>query len=481
MHKRCRDAWTKSSVEERRYLTSVACNAVVLYLRIADQMLAARSKKAEEKEGRARFRLEGLEWGMEHPRLLLISTAVCEADDTMDFILGLCLDEDECLELVQQAKCGRVGFDAESATLVSGRSSTWEDHARDFWSLVVHDISLHMEAAGARPRAFGNVKAALAKPVSRSTRSWPNKKSFAQLKESWERLDVEERVRMTALSPNEYWFIQACDLSLASSTMLACKRSGLGLDLPVLKALRERSRIVASLDVNVDSVVRVMLNAEFVMDPRCLDELYKKSVQHVTDKTELVRMALCCRYDGLVEATSSALVADSSCTWADVERVVATLVLECMLQRVELMTKAASFVTQHREDVARKAQEAAQRKREKQKEKRRQVRNMSLALEKAERDREIAELARQKAEETRTSAELERLRAEEVRASQEEARVAAEVERRLYEAARRKEERQKTLEMLSKAPSWDISFLSVTRTFLDYRESETPTFHIKDW
>ena len=174
-------------------------------------------------------------------------------------------------------------------------------------------------------------------------------------------------------------------------------------------------------------------------------------------------------------------MAEGSCTWADVERVVATLVLECMFQRVELMAKAASFLTQHHQEAALKAQEATHRKKEKQKEKRKQVREMSLALEKAERDRELAELARQKAEETRRTAEAERLKAEEVRRSQEEARVAAEVERRLYEAARRKEERQKTLEMLSKAPSWDISFLSVTRTFLDYREPETPTFHIKDW
>ena len=481
MHKRCREAWRKSSLEERRYLTSVACNAVVLYLRIADQMLAARSKKAEEKERRARFRLEGLEWSMEHPRLLLISTATCEADDTMDFVLGLCRDEDECLELVQQAKCGRVGFDAEAATLVSGRSSTWEEHARDFWTLVVHDITLHVEAAGSQPQALRNVKMALAKPVPRSMRSWPSKKSFARLKESWERLDVDERVRMTALSPNEYWFIQACDVSLAGSTVLACKRSGLGLDVPVLKSLRERSRIIANLDVNVDSVVRVMLNAEFVMDPRCLDELYKKSVQHVSDKAALVRMALCCRYDGLVEATSMALFTDSSCTWADVERVVATLVLECMFQRVELMTKAASFLTQHHQEAVAKAQEAAQRRREKQKEKRRQVREMTSALEKAECDRELAELARQKAEETRMAAETERLKVEELRMSQEEARVAAEVEMQLYEAARRKEERQKTLEMLSKAPSWDISFLIVTRTFLNYRESETPMFHIRDW
>lgn len=469
----------KSTVEERRFLTSVACNAVVLYLRIADQMLVARSKKAEEKEGRARFRLEGLEWNMEHPRLLLISTAVCEADDTMDFVLGLCRDEDECLELVQQAKCGRVGFDAEAATLISGRSSTWEAHARDFWTLVVHDITLHVEAAGSHPQALRNVKLALTKPVSCSTRSWPNKKSFARLKENWERLDVEERVRMTTLSPNEFWFIQACDVSLAGSTVMACKRSGLGLDLPVLKSLRERSRIIANLDVNVDSVVRVMLNAEFVMDPRCLDELYKKSVQQISEKAALVRMALCCRYDGLV--TSSALVADSSCTWADVERVVATLVLECMFQRVELMTKAASFLTQHHQKAVAKAQEAAQRRREKQKEKRQQVREMTSALEKAERDRELAELERQKAEETRMAAETERLKAEELRMSQEEVRVAAGVERQLYEAARRKEERQKTLEMLSKAPSWDISFLSVTRTFLNYRESEMPTFHIRDW
>lgn len=463
----------------------MTCNAVVLYLRIAEKMLVARSSKEDETEGRSRFRLADLEWSMEHPRLLLLSPAVCEADDAMDFMLGLCLaTTDECLELVQQAKSGRVGFDAETNALVSGRSSTWEQHARDFWTLVVHDICLHMESSGSHARCIRNVKSALTKPVSSPTRSWPNKKTFSKLKESWARLDVAERVRMTTLSTNEYWFIQACDICLASGTLVACKKSSLGVDLPLLKSLRERSKIISNLEVNVDAVVRIMMSSAFVMDPRCLEELYSKAARQVTEKADLVRMALCYRYDGLLEEGSPALVANSTSNWTDMERVVATLVLECMLQRFALMSKAADFVTQYNQDAELKAYEAAERKRDKRQEKKRAAREMQMALTRAEQERELAELSRQKAEETRRAAEAERAKAEELRVSQEEARVLSEMERRLYEewrAEQRKEERQKTLEMLAKAPSWDISFLRVTRTFLDYHEPEMSLFAVKDW
>jgi hypothetical protein len=433
----------KSSAKERRHFTSIACDSVVLYLKITEQLLVARSSNEEEKQARSRFRLDDLQWSMQRPRLMMIGSAACEADDTMDFMLGLCMKTaDECLKLVQQAKSGNVGVNMETNTPVSGRSLTWDQHATDFWTLVVHDITLHLEALGSYAQCIQNVRAALSKPPPSSTRSWPAKKTFTELKKTWERLGVEDRIRMTTLSSNEFWFVQACDTAVATETLAACKRRNLRIDIHVLvETFRKRSGIIASLSVIMDPIARIEMNANFVMNPRCLDEIYNKSVRHTAEKVEMVRSALCCRYEGLFQEGAPKLAADSSSTWADVERVVATLVLECMLQRFTLMNKTADFVIRNIEEAAYEAREAAQRKREKQKAQKAKRRE-------AEKEKMMVEVEMRKVEEARERSEMER---------------------------------RTTLVMLSKAPSWDISCLGIYRTFLHYREVEAPVFAAKDW
>ena len=443
----------KSSAGERRHFTSIACDSVVLYLSITEQILVARSSIEEEKQARSRFRLDDLQWSiMQRPRLMMISSAACEANDTMDFMLNLCLKTaDECSKLVQQAKSGNVGVNMETDTLMSGRSFTWEQYATDFWTLVVHDITLLLEALGSYAQCIQNVRAALSKPPPSSTRSWPAKKNFAKLKETWDRLSVGDRIRMTTLSSNEFWFVQACDAVVAAETIAACKRRNLRVNIHVLvETFRERSGIIASLDVIMDSNdimdpnARIEMNANFVMNPGCLDELYKKSVRHITEKVEMVRLALCGRYECLLQDGAPNLAADTSSTLADVERVVATLVLACMLQRFALMNKTADFVIRNIEEAAFEAWEAAQKKREKHK---------------------AQKAKRREAERERMTAEVEMRKVKEAK----EAKERSEMERRT------------TLVMLSKAPSWDISCLGIYRTFLHYREVETLVFAAKDW
>jgi len=491
MAQRCREAWRVSSKRQRLELTSLACSATVLYLRLAEQMLAKRTSQREQQEARAAFRLEDLQWSMEQPRLLLVGGSFCSADDAMDFMLGHCLDDlEECLELVRQAKSGRVGVDAATLSLVSGRSATWEQHARDLWTLIIHDVVLHMESAGPNAQCLSNIRAALARPPPSAKRSWPSKKALTEIKASWEQLGVEERIRMTALSLNEYWFVQACDIAMAAVTLTECMKRRLGVDLPVLESARGQSRILASLDINTDPDGRITLSPDFVAHPGCLEELYKKSVWHATEKVELVRKALCCRYEGLFQEDRlfqqdrPTLVADRSTTWADVERVVATLILEGIIQRHSLLRKAAEFLVRQEKLSEQTAEEAAKRKKDKQKRKKQEAKEQHAALMLAEKEREAAEVARQRAEEGRMMAESERTKAEDSRRAQEEARVCAEVERRLHEERRleqAREEKRVVLALLAKAPSWDISNLRVSRTFLDVEEDPASVMFYKEW
>ena len=490
---RCREAWVKSTKEERRELTTIRCNDMVLYMWIADQMLALRNSEPEdqnafreEKLARDAFRLHDLEWNMtRRPRLMRFGEAFYEADDAMDFMLAHCVDSlDDCQELLQQAKSGRVGFDAETNTLLSGRSWAWPDHAKDFWTLVVSDILQHLDSAASYARCVRFVREALTKPPASAKRSWPSKKDFADLKEGWKTLDVEERIRMTAASSSEYWFVQACDVAMAAVTLSALRGTSLEVNLLVLENLRMRAKLVASIDVNELPVPRIMLNAEYVMDPDCLEDLYKKSVRHVTEKVALVRKALCCNWEELFKNhRRPAVIASSTSTWADVERVIATLILEVLLQRRALVLKVKEAVLQHQQtDMLSTAEAACRKKREK----RQATRAKQAALMKAEGERRLAEAERQSAEDGRRAAEAERQRAEELRRSQEEARVQAEVERRLYEQGlivERREERCRILALLQKSPSWDISCLRVSRTFLDFDEGYdgVPAAFSADW
>jgi hypothetical protein len=498
----CRDAWRRASLDERRRLASIgglggsavkASNATVLYLHLTDQMLAERSAVAENNLGteaaaRAAQRLEGLVWHMDHPRCLQLGEAFCQADDSMDFALDHCVKTlEECLELVRHAKSGRIGFDVEAKVLITGRASTWAQHAQDCFTLMLYDILWHMDLAASQTRCLRYITEALAKPPPSTKRSWPSKKAFGDLKVFWASLNLEARIRMTLVHPSEYWFIQACDVAMSSRTLREFRGKSLDLNLLVLERLRREARLVASLQVSGAPHPQISLSEAYVLAPDCLDDLYKKAVWHASEKVELVRKALCGNYEDLFQEGSLAPLAKSTSTWADVERVVATLVLEGLLVRYAVMLKMEDVQRQHSAAAARESADlraaAAQKRRERAKAKRDEARlqaaTMAAAEEerkRAEEERKCAEEDRQAAEEARVQAEAERQKAEELRRMQEDARVQAEVERRLAEerrALQRREEACVIRALLARAPCWDVSCLQVKHTFLDFAEEPT--------
>jgi len=471
----CREFWRQCSPRQRRKLTTLSCSASILYLNVAEKLLTTRSSKAEAAAARKEFHLVDLEWRLEHPRRLLLGAELCRSDAGMDFIVSFCDQTlEEVLELVQQARSDRIDFDADTSRLVSGRSETWAAHARDFWAIVVHDLLAHLQEDTERLKL---VNAVLTRPPPSSRRSWPPRQAFAELKAGWEKLAPEDRANMTVLSSSEFWLVQACDVAIASAVLLSLDRQGFAVDAnDLVKALRRQCKVTSNLEVRFDPVPRLMLSAAFVAQPDCLDEVYKRAVWHGHEKAAILRTALCYRFEELCRSEEN-VAADPSCTWADMERLVATLILEALLFRQGMLGKAERFLEREQEAERRLLEAAAAQKQQKRQDKRQAARERraaeAAALALAERERRLAEEERRLAEEERRAAETRREAAEACRAAQEEVRVDAEVRRRLEEERRvweRRQEKERIRKLLATAPSLDadVSCLQISQTFLTF-------------
>lgn len=412
---RCREAWTKVTAEERRELTTIACVDIVAYLHDADEKLS--SVDAGEVL-RDIFRLRGLdwsEWSGDRPQILRLSGDFCEAEDGMEFMLKTCVETTkELLDVARRAKSGLTSFEF-----------SWGTYAREFFSLVVHDMLMHMDKAALHDRCLRNVREALTTPLPSKKRSWPPKRVFAELKEAWAGMDCEERLGMTVMSMSTYWFIQACDVAMVTTALNRTAGQSAEMSLLALGKMRTQSKLLGNLEVQESPLPLMLLKRDYVMEKGCLDELYRMSVWQGTEKDDLVKKVSCCCYEERFHPNFPALVARSTSTWADVERVAATLILDGFLERHVLRRR-------HSEAMAALAalnQEAALKKK-KQKAKRREA---------AEKERQVKE------------------------------RLDREIEPRLSEK-RSTEERLKVLALLERAPSWDISWLRVRHTFIDVEE-----------
>ena len=470
----------------RRKLTALTGHTSVLYLNATDKLMAMRTGTAEEERARAEYRLGDLQWCLDRPRELLLSSEFCAADDSMDFMLSQCLQSlDEVLELVQQVKYGRIDFDMETSRLVSGRSETWEMHARDFWTVIVHEICSHLEGEDA---SRAHIMAALHKPVPSSKRSWPSKQAFLELKAYWEKLSPEARTDMTLLSSDEFWFVQACDIAIASSVVLSFKQKGLTIDAQgLLKQLRRQCKLTSSLETQFDPLPKISINAVFAAEPGCLDEIYKRAVWHSDEKSAILMMALFSRFEELCRGNGF-LVADPTCTWADMDRLVATLILEALLHRHSMVMRASEFLRKELADERMRAEATALRKQQRRQEKRKAVQAQKVAgtaaMLLAEKERQLAEQERQLAEQERRAAERLRAESEAMREVQEEMRVQMEVQRRLCEERRlweRQQEKLRIQRLLAVSPTWDASCLQVSNTFLSFLPPSQPFSKHHEW
>ena len=413
----CCEVWTRFTAEERRELTVIACVDTVAYLHDADEKL---SSVDAGQVSRGAFRLHGLEWsewGGDRPRILRLGGEFCGAEDGMEFMLKTCVETTkELLDVARRAKSGRSSFEF-----------SWGAYARELFSLVVHDMLTYMDKAASHDRCLRNVRAALTPPPPSKKRSWPLRRVFAELKEAWAGMDCEERLGMTAMSTSTYWFIQACDIAMVTTALHRAAGRSAEMSLLELGKMRTQSTLLCNLEVLESPRPLMLLKRDYVMEKGCLDELYRMSVWQGTEKDELVKKVSFCCYDELFQASFPALVGRSASTWSDVERVAATLILDGFIERHALRRRHSEAMAA----LAASSQEAALKKKR----------------EKAKR---------------REAAEKERLAKERL--------LDREIEEPRLSEKRSAEERLKVLALLERAPSWDISWIRVRRTFIDVEE-----------
>ena len=127
---RCREVWTKFTAEERRELAAIACVDTVAYLHDADEKL---SSVDAGQVSRGAFRLHGLEWSEwsgDRPQILRLGGDFCGAADGMEFMLETCVQTSkELLDVARRARSGLSSFEF-----------SWGVYAREFFSLVIHDM-----------------------------------------------------------------------------------------------------------------------------------------------------------------------------------------------------------------------------------------------------------------------------------------------------------------------------------------------------
>jgi hypothetical protein len=362
----------------------------------------------------------------------------------MDFVLDLCAGPlDEFLLIVKHARSPLVPVDRANRKLASGRAATWLAFAREFWSVLLFDMVLHMKSASDRWLCLEVVKELIERPVtSCPMRSWPPPKTFKKLREEWETLSVEEKVRLTTMTPCVYWFIQACDLVTAATSFKLLKQTGIqpsrdaSIFQPEIQGL-----LLSNLRVEVGPELFLMLSDDFVQRRGALDLLYQMSVQSSAEKEAIIKLVYCCRFESIFEGEKITGNFQINCSWKKVERIAATILLDHLLERLE-----------HMQAIKRYKQVLAE------------------------------EEAISKASKKKEASKKRKSRIREKKALEKHHEESPEV---LLGCGQDEDWKMGVREMLEKGPRWDISCLQVRYTFLEYEAPRaTDYFHkaySQDW
>lgn len=372
-------AWRSATPDERKYILGISCGCSVTYLRISEVMLASRSTRDEIERAREEYMLNDLEWAMERPRSVSPGREVCEDDAFMDFLVEFCrMPNSEVIDLVQHSKSPLVPVDRIQRKLSSGRATTWEGFARDFWAVLLFDMSTHTEAASNRRLCFEIIKTLLEKKdVQPARRSWPTQRTLQEVREEWETLSLEDRVKLTNMTSSEYWFVQACDLAMTCSNFRSLKKLGLQLaEDSVMFRPEIQGTIISNLRVEVGPELYLMLSEEFLAQPDCLKLLIDKSLRSAAEKDALLAIVYSFRFECIFESGVLKEEFQAESSWARVERIVATLLLDHLLRRLQHVKtcRAQAKAGELEKQIAslQKKQEAQQKRRLKAREKRTQ-------------------------------------------------------------------------------------------------------------
>jgi len=365
----CRSAWQQADVEQRYKLSVVDCFCKAMYLRVAREILENTTTRAEREAAEKLHLLGAMTWGAELTTLFMLNEDFCQREDGFEFMLSRChRNEDQVLELLAACSSNSIGVSTGNRALLCGRASTWNDLASDAWTILA--VSYCAKVMAADLRGLGSLRllhASLKPPEPSRLRSWPCKKSFAQLKEFWKVLDVKGRKSMAELRAEMCWYVQACDVAMVALSLVHLQRNGVHLPVTeaLLKQFRDSSKLLSQL---AREECRITLSEDFCARPEALDVLYAKAVWHVPQKEAVLKAAFQCNWrEAVCGPLPYPLVAAKGTLYSDVERVTATLLLERLLNAAHLLTLAEADTDRNRREAERRRQQASQDKKKKQK------------------------------------------------------------------------------------------------------------------
>jgi len=390
----CRGFWRRAAAKERREICSIEHNIAVLDLRMAQELLVMQAQlqhddaaacTAAVEASRRRVGLHEVEWQDGKPRTACLSLRFCARDRSFESILGAATpDAAEFQEIWDDLAALHVVGNAEGA--LGKRGSSWEQAARHFFTLALAFMLERCRLAKGQPLA--ELRRVLQGPLPRTLRSWPAKKALAELRAAWAGMAPVERLQLTRITGSAVRFVQTCELAVRGWAVEQCRRRGLP-EVGLLDDSLQALRLDCLAYEYVEGRLRGMhLKESFLAEAGCLDHLCGHSVRSVVDAEDLVQVALASSPQ-LVEVLPVLVLHGTGSTWADLARIVCTLVLHQALQNFAVRQQAAQRLAQ-----ASASAQLSEQQRRRQKAQRRGAKAKAAEADRAERARLAALLQR---------------------------------------------------------------------------------------
>jgi len=367
----CEDAWRQASVAERRELTSVQEDDVVLYFKIASAQLTNKTLNAYECKGEriaalhaARLGSDFLEvcWKMTSPLSAFMSDVFCENVDSFRTIRARVAETfDDFLCALGTSKSGCP------SALDGTRCSTWQSLSTDFFTLMFFQMTLKC-----RRRRDGDMlllQRAVLTQESSSVRLWPSKKAAQDLRTKWSSLSPEGRRSACSLSGPPVWLVRSTKMFVGSSMTNVCLRSGIMGARSLPSSEYDKLRLDALEGLDLLGSEEMYLSHSFVATAGSLEHMIFLSVRTPAERDELLSIAsMACAV--LPSVAQTELNDPPDVSWKNMARVAFTLFLNAFVHFCDLQKDRERLEALAKEiEEAKAAEKRAARKASRQKKK----------------------------------------------------------------------------------------------------------------
>lgn len=364
--RRCFDVWQEATPAERRELCRIEGEPLVRRLKISEAILRVRAVKqtletndclaageegvgvslAEELraaeaanvEARRYSGLEGLQYNATSSTARF-SLEFCARPDAFESILerSACTLEDQA-EIVSRTDVGHVSL----------HDGGWESLAREVFTLI---MTAFVMRCGGSPEVRGALLRSLTLPRGAKLRSWPSKRELEVVRRAWAERSAADRVQLTTLTGPPMWWCDVCRFIVRTDEAhrLASPLAG------------DESAAAAGLRYFVNSndlKDQMFFTQDFTSDPKALDWLLKTAVSQLNVKEELLQAVSGVKDAAQVVSAAHGLEPGGAPSWAGLATLVATLVLEVVVERSKSWNQFST-----RLEKARLAQQETERRR----------------------------------------------------------------------------------------------------------------------